>query len=184
MAITNRPVKVSDANGSLKRLTDAEELYLAYQLGNHLAGMDSSDVGALTTISSGNTNIGSYTDIKYNQAVGTRGDTGSTITETTTTTALFQKTGTGASSGTNWRTPIGVDASGKIKEMVDSDFTHLTDKLLRRVMLDEYPGTYRLGSSSPGGTYDTHLASAFSDTLSGGTTVTYTKNKQCPHPRL
>jgi hypothetical protein len=52
-------------------------------------------------------------------------------------------------------------------------FNEVVDRLVAYMFANSYPGTYQLGSSSPGGTYDTHLAAIFSDTRTDGTTVAY-----------
>ena len=49
----------------------------------------------------------------------------------------------------------------------------LTDRLIGRIYTSDYPGTYRLGSSSPSGDYDTHLADVFEDTRTDGNSVTF-----------
>ena len=78
------PLKLNDsAEGDLKQMTTAEENYLAYRAGLGLAAMDSSETSALSTL--GDNNIGSHTDTKFDQAVGTHGVT---LTTTSITTNL------------------------------------------------------------------------------------------------
>ena len=68
------PLKLEGTNGDLKEMTTTEENYLAYQAGLHLSVLDSSDVATITTTSSGNTLIGTYTDTTFGGAAGTPSD--------------------------------------------------------------------------------------------------------------
>ena len=57
--------------------------------------------------------------------------------------------------------------------MTDAEMNTLTDRLIGRIYTSDYPGTYRLGSSSPSGDYDVHLADVFEDTRTDGNSVTF-----------
>ena len=40
----------------------------------------------------------------------------------------------------------------------------LTDRLVATIFANDYPGTYKLGSSAPSSDYDVHLSGVFTDT--------------------
>jgi len=164
------PIKLEGGSGDLKEMSTGEEAWLAYQCGLQLAASTTSDPGALTTSSAGNTNIGSYTNTFFNEAVGTH--PGSSITSGSTTTTVYQATGTATEAGADFHRPIRWNGTG-FEEMDDTELNTLVDRLLGLVFANSYPGDYYLASSSPGGTYDTHISSIFSDTRTDGTTVTY-----------
>lgn len=163
------PVKLEGGSGDLKEMTTGEEAWLAYQCGLQLAAMPNTDPAALTT-ASGGTNIGSYSDTFFNQAVGTH--PGTSISSGTTTTIIYQNTGTATEAGTDFHRPIRWNGSA-FEEMDDTELNTLVDRLLGLTFANSYPGDYYLGSSSPGVTYDTHIAGAFSDTRTDGTSVAY-----------
>jgi hypothetical protein len=163
------PIKLEGGTGDLKEMTTGEEAWLAYQCGLQLAAAATSDVAALTT-SAGGTSIGSYANTFFNEAVGTH--PGSSITTGTTTTTVYQNTGTATEAGADFHRPIRWNGTG-FEEMDNTELNALVDRLLGLVFVNNYPGDYQLSSSSPGGTYDTHIAGVFSDTRTDGTTVSY-----------
>jgi hypothetical protein len=163
------PIKLEGGSGDLKEMTTGEEAWLAYQCGLQLAASTTSDVAALTT-SSGGTDIGSYTNTFFNEAVGTH--PGSSITSGSTVTTVYQNTGTATEAGADFHRPIRWNGTG-FEEMDNTELNTLADRLLGLVFANSYPGDYQLASSSPGATYDTHIAGVFSDTRTDGTNVTY-----------
>lgn len=163
------PLKLEGSDGDLKEMSTSEENYVAYLAGLHLAGLAKTDVGMLTDVSTSNTNIGSYSNTFYNQAVGTH--PGSSLSIGTTTTTVYQKTGSVSETGNRpfqWD-----DTLSGIQQMDDTDFNTCVDRLVSTIMTNEYPGTFRLGSASPGGDYSVFLSSIFSDTRADGTNVAY-----------
>jgi hypothetical protein len=163
------PLKLNGTSGDLKEMTTAEEYYLAYQAGLQLAAMTNTDIAALDN-TVGGTTIGSYSNTFYNQAVGTH--PGSSLTIGTTTTTVYQNTGTASETGVT--RPIRFTTAGsRIDEFNDTNYNEIADRLLPIIMVNEYPGTYRLGSTSPGAAWDTHIASIFSDTRADGASVVY-----------
>jgi hypothetical protein len=165
-------LKLAGSGGDLKEMSTTEENYLAYQAGLQLAAMGTTSAAALTTSAGGATAIGSFTDTVFDQSVGSHG----TLTTTTTTTTLYQVDAVAGTSGSDYRLPVEfIDNAGdyEIHELTQTEVNTLTDRLVSRIMTSEYPGTYRLGSSSPSGDYDTHLASVFSDTRTDGSSVAY-----------
>jgi hypothetical protein len=162
------PLKLNGTAGDLKEMTTTEENYLAYLAGLQLAAMASSDVSALTT-SSGGTSIGSYTNTFFNEAVGTHD--GTNITSGSTTTTLYQNTGTASEASVDFHRPIRWAGSGNIEEHDNTEFNSVTDRLLSTIFTNDYPGVYKLAASSPGADWDVHLASVFTDTQSLGVTA-------------
>ena len=163
------PLKLEGTGGDLKEMTTAEEYYLAYQAGLQLAAMATTDIAALDP-TAGGTTIGSYANTFYNQAVGTH--PGSSLSIGTTTTTLYQNTGTASETGIT--RPIRFTSAGtRVDEFNDTNFNEVVDRLLPIIMANEYPGTYRLASSTPGAAWDTHIASVFTDTRQGAATITY-----------
>ena len=152
-------------------MTTAEENYLAYRAGLGLAAMDSSETSALSTL--GDNNIGSHTDTKFDQAVGTHGVT---LTTTSITTNLFQRQGAADETGNGFRLPTEfVDNGGspELHEFDSDELDTISGRLISRIITSEYPGSYRLGTAAPSGDYDTHITNVFSDTRTDGTTVNY-----------
>lgn len=170
-------LKLEGTNGDLKEITTTEENYLAYQAGLHLSALDSSDVGTITQVSTGNTLIGTHTDTTFDNAPGTHGFSGGNVPVISTTTSLYQREGvadfTGDSAAFRYPTEF-LDNGGtpEIHEFDSAEIDTLADRLTSRIATSEYPGTYRLGSSSPGGTYSTYKAGVFSDRLQSGVSGT------------
>ena len=100
----DQALKRLTADGDLKRLTTAEEEYLAYIVGEEFAAAADNEIGNLTLTSAGNTAIGSFVDFYYNQPVGTHPATAITSTETTTT--LSQVAGIASESSADCLKPV------------------------------------------------------------------------------
>ena len=173
------PLRLDSANdGNLKQMTTAEENYLAYHAGLHLSVLDSSDVWpAITTTSSGNSLVGTFTDTTFDDGVGTHGFSGGNVPVVQTTTSLYQREGV-----TDWhgdsadrRYPIEfVDNSGdaEIHEFDSSELDTISDRLIGRIMTSEYPEPYRLGTSAPNGDYSVYKSGVFEDRLQTGVSGT------------
>lgn len=163
------PLKLEGTAGDLKEMTQAEEDYIAYLTGLQLAAMTSADVSALTTTSGGN-NIGSYTNTFYDQVVGTH--PGTSITSGSTVTTLYQNIGSASEAGADFHRPLRWAGSGAIEEMDNVEFDEIVDRALIKIFSNDFPGIYRLASSSPGADWDVHLSNVFTDTQSSGVTAT------------
>ena len=168
------PLKVKDAFGNIQELTDAEENYLTYLIGTHLASDSANGIGGITT-NSGHTTIGSYTNTFFNEPVGTHPST--SITTGSTTTTLYQNQGTAASeTDSDVEIPLmWVDAGGQtgFKQMPAADLNATVDRYLTKLFTNDYPGVFKLGSASPSPDYSTWLTSVFTDTRTDGTSVVY-----------
>jgi hypothetical protein len=163
------PLKLNATGGDLREMTTTEEQYLAYQAGLQLGDMTASDVSALNP-TAGGTNIGAYSNTFYNQAVGTH--PGSSLSIGTTTTTLYQNTGTASATGIT--RPTRFTTSGtRLDEYNDTNYNEIADRLIGIIFVNEYPGCYRLGTSAPSGDWDTHIATVFSDTRADGASVAY-----------
>ena len=176
----SKPLKLqSPDQGDLKRLSTSEENYLAYLVGNdHISDTSASpNIGNLTLTSSGNSNVGSFVDTYFNQAVGTH--PASSITSGSTTTTLYQKSGV-VTETSNFRRPVAyfkppTDGSGNegVYEMADSDLNLFVDRLNGRIAQSDYNSAYRLGTTSPGAGWNTYMSNVFSDTITGSTVNNY-----------
>ena len=172
------PLKLKDsaAPSELQKFSSTEENYLAYQAGLQLASGDSSDVGSLAFNIHGTENlIGSLTDTAYDDPVGTGGDN-AILTFTTTTTPIRQTKGTLTPSGSNNRLPVmqrDSDGQRVIREMNDSDMNVLLDRINTRIFTSDYPGTYKLATSTPTGGYTLDLANVTTDTRTDGASTSY-----------
>tara|TARA_Y100000004_G_scaffold52028_3_gene57686 strand:+ start:2014 stop:3636 length:1623 start_codon:yes stop_codon:yes gene_type:complete len=155
-------LKLQGTNGDLQEFDSDGNKYLAYQAGLRLAESAKTEVAAITDVSSGNQTIGAFTDTRFNQIPGTHGG----LTQTTTTTTLYQTEGIAPETDSDIRNPIHYTDSDvpEIHEMSSTEIDSLADKLNLILFANDYPGTYQLGSSAPSGDYDTHLSAVFTDT--------------------
>ena len=154
--------EAGDFHGNLKQVTTTEEQYFAYQAGLQLSTSDITDVGGLTSISSGNATVGTFTDTRFNEAIGSHG----TLTTSSTATTLYQTEGTAGENGGDFRYPVEfVSNSGaEIHEMTDAEVSSLVDRLNSVIFTNDYPGTFKLATSAPSGDYTEHIAGIFTDT--------------------
>jgi hypothetical protein len=177
-------LKLEGTNGDLKEITTTEENYLAYQAGLHLSTLDSSDVSAITQVSTNNTLIGSFTDTRFDDGSGTHGFSGGTVPVVQTITSLYQREGVAdfAGDSASFRYPLEFADNGgtpELHELDSAEVDTLSDRLLSRIAVSEYPGVYKLATSAPSG-YGTYKTGVFADRLQTGTTGTvynlYVKN--------
>lgn len=161
----------SNATGDLTGFTIAQESYLAYQAGVRIGAQPVSAAGALTKTSTSAV-VGTLTDTFYNEPVGTHPETA--ISTGSTNYNVYQVQGSSDETGSDRRGMIYYDfGNGRIKEMNTTEMTVLCNRLLKTVLSEEYPGTYRLASSSPGADYATSVSNVFTDTRTDGTNVVY-----------
>ena len=122
------------------------------------------------SVPSGFTSIGTFTDTKRDDSVGTHPTDGASSTVNTYT--FCQGTST-ASDGKTFR-PLRIEDNGDLKEMTDSQInTEVLDKAIKSMVEQaQYGlGQYYLSASAPSGGTWTERAS-ISDTQVDGTTVT------------
>ena len=149
--------------GNLKQVTTTEEQYFAYQAGLQLSTAADTEPGCLKTASSGSpATVGTFTDTRFNEAIGSHG----TLTTSSTVTTLYQSEGTAAENGGDFRYPVEfVSNSGaELHEMTDAEVSSLVDRLNSVIFTNDYPGTYKLATSAPSGDYTEKIAGLFTDT--------------------
>ena len=156
-------LKLTGTNGDLKQVTTTEEQYFAYQAGLQLSTAADTEPGCLKTASSGSpATVGTFTDTRFNEAIGSHG----TLTTSSTATTLYQSEGTAAEDGGDFRYPVEfVSNSGaELHEMTDAEVSALVDRLNLVIFANDYPGTYKLATSAPSGDYTQKIAGLFTDT--------------------
>lgn len=164
------PLKLKGTQGDLQQLNSTEENYLAYLAGTQLAASAGTDPGDLTLVVDGHNIVGTFVDTYFNEAVGTH--PASVITSGSTSTTVYQRSGTASESGSDFRRPVAYN-DGQIVEMNDTQFNSLVDRLNGRIASSDYVGVFKLGSSSPGADYTVYSTGVFSDTDTVGTVTTY-----------
>lgn len=168
------PLKINNVGGTeIKEFTTAEENYIAYQIGLHLAA-DSANGDASISTNSSHTSIGTYTNTFFNEPVGTHPST--SISSGSTSTTLYQNQTSAIETDSDVLTPImWVDSGGQtgFKQMPDADLNSAVDRYLSTIFTNSYPGSFQLASSSPGPDYSVWIASVFTDTRTDGTSVAY-----------
>ena len=180
-------LKLEGTNGDLKQVTTTEEQYFAYQAGLQLSTAADTDPGCLKTASSGSpATVGTFTDTRFNEAIGSHG----TLTTSSTATTLYQSEGTAAEDGGDFRYPVEfVSNSGaELHEMTDAEVSALVDRLNSVIFTNDYPGTYKLATSAPSGDYTEKIAGLFTDTKVNSSGNAETVNTYCllytsPSPR-
>ena len=172
------PVKVK-VSGSveqgLQELTDAEiRAYTGQVITEKYASVDGTSslrVRTSGSTPSGFTDIGTFTDRKRDDSVGTHPTTASLSTVNTYTVAM----GTSTNSGT-FEKPMRMNADGELVQSTDAEIdTEILDKVILSMVQqdDESAGLYWLSASAPsGGTWAARAT--ISDTQVDGTTVTKT----------
>ena len=167
MAITKALVKRFNTF-DLKKISETEENYIAWQVADSFFNSTVGDVGTLSSSSSGNTSIGSHTDTSFDQAVGSHPS--SSLTTTTTTTNLYQNFGADATVSDVYPT-INTNNTIDFKAPNASEFDTILDRVIEKVFGDAY-FDYRLASDTPVG-YTLYISSVFSDTRADGANVVY-----------
>ncbi len=178
MSIIDGLLKLDGSDGSLKKMTASEENYLAHQAGLQLADAGPAQIASITSSSSGNATVGTYTNTTMDGNVGDHDASARNVT--TTNTTIYQVEGTASTTGGNYFQPVIFDKSDTktIKVVNDTEMAVIVDRLLLTVFANDYAGTYKLGSSAPSGDYSAHLSNVFSDTRADGTTVNYSIYKR------
>lgn len=149
---------------AIQLFSQADKDYLAYRVGLSLVE-DSSFPGSIQKAASSIT-VGSFTDTYDDAAIGTP-----RTTQTSVITTLYSNdSATNESVITNLNQPIRFDKVSKkvnvaSKLGTDSDIDLISGEILSNIMLNEYPGTFRLGYSSPGADWSIYVANVFVDNL-------------------
>ena len=172
------PLKYKSGS-DVQEITTAEHNYLAYLAGLELetvSGTYSEAVlGSLgKTNQSNDLNVGSFTNTEYTGSNGDVGDHG-TLTITTTTTPIYQQDAS-VSIHSNFRNPLyqkQTSGQQEIQEFNDTDQKDLGETLAGIIYTNDYPGTFKLGSSAPSSDYSVAVANVMTDTRTTGADVVY-----------
>jgi hypothetical protein len=172
------PLKYKSGN-DVQEITTAEHNYLAYLAGLELetvSGTYSEAVlGSLgKTNQSNDLNVGSFTNTEYTGSNGDVGDHG-TLTITTTTTPIYQQDAS-VSLHADFRNPLyqkQTSGQQEIQEFNSTDQTDLGETLAGIIYTNDYPGTFKLGSSAPSGDYSVAIANVMTDTRTTGADIVY-----------
>jgi hypothetical protein len=165
------PLKLNGTDGDVKYFSTTEENYLSYQIGLALKEGNRTTESSLDNLA-GDTTVGTYSNTIYDQAAGTHG---TALTTTTTTTNLYQNTGTAAESGSDFKRPIHWNTADfnpdAVQEMTDTNFNACVDRLISKVFTSDYPGTFKLAETAPSADYSVFLENIFTNTTTAGTTA-------------
>lgn len=170
--VVDRLVKRSGSY-DLKRISGAEENYLAWQVANNLFSSVAGEAGVLSGSSTNGTSIGTHTNTFYNQPVGTHPST--SLTTSSTVTTLYQNF-SGNAIEANLYPVINENSSIDFKAVNDAELNTIADRLLAKVFGSDY-FSYKIGSSAPVG-YTLFISSIFTDTRTDGTSVAYNLYKK------
>ena len=169
------PLKYKSGN-DVQEITTAEHNYLAYLAGLELETVSSSHsetaLGSLgKTNQSDDILIGGLTNTVYDGNVGDHG----TLAITTTTTNIYQQGGS-YSEHADFRFPLyqkQTSGQQEIQEFNDADELALGETLAGIIYTNDYPGTYKLGSSAPSSDYTIAIANVMTDTRTTGADIVY-----------
>ena len=174
MGRASTPVKIDNSNGDLTAFQEIDERYLAYEAGLHLSLTDSSSIGSISASNSGATGIGAFTNTIQTTPVG---GTALDIQQDISVYNYHIKDGVQDKTNSNFRGLVGwEDSAGgvnSLKEFDDNELYVLANRLSKTIIENEYPGTYRVASSSPGADWAIYKANAFVDTRVDGTSTSY-----------
>ena len=159
---------------------DNEYKYLAYLAGLELetaSGTYSESVlGSLGKTNQGGTDlsIGTFTNTgRESGDVGDQGTDGSgDLAITTTDTIVYQQDAT-YSEPSNFRHPLyqhQVSNRTRIQEFNDADQLELGEELAKIIYANDYPGTFKIATSTPSGGYTVAVSNFLQDTRADGTT--------------
>jgi hypothetical protein len=154
---------------------DNEYNYLAYLAGLELetaSGTYSESVlGSLgKTLQSLDLSIGTFTNTRRDGDVGDHGS--SALNITTTNTVVYQQDAA-YSEPSNFRNPLyqhEVSNLTRIQEFNDADQLELGETLAGIIYANNYPGTFKIATSTPSGGYTVAVSNFLQDTRADGTT--------------
>jgi hypothetical protein len=167
---------------NVQEITTAEHNYLAYLAGLELetaSGTYSESVlGSLgKTNQTNDLSIGAFTNTgRESGDVGDQGTDGSgDLAITTTNTTIYQQDAT-YSEPSNFRHPLyqhEVSNRIRLQEFNDADQLELGETLAGIIYANDYPGTFKLGSSAPSSDYAIAVANVMTDTRADDTSTVY-----------
>jgi hypothetical protein len=159
----------------IQEITTAEHNYLAYLAGLELetaSGTYSESVlGSLgKTNQTNDLSIGTFTNTRRDGDVGDYGS--SALNITTTNTVVYQQDAA-YSEPSNFRHPLyqhEVSSRIRIQEFNDADQLELGETLAGIIYANDYPGTFKIATSTPSGGYTVAVSNFLQDTRADGTT--------------
>ena len=169
------PLKYKSGS-DVQEITTAEHNYLAYLAGLELetaSGTYSESVlGSLGKTNQGGTDlsIGTFTNTRRDGDVGEYSS--SALNITTTNTIVYQQDAT-YSEPSNFRHPLyqhEVSNLTRIQEFNDADQLELGETLAGIIYANNYPGTFKIATSTPSGGYTVAVSNFLQDTRADGTT--------------
>ena len=169
------PLKYKSGS-DVQEITTAEHNYLAYLAGLELetaSGTYSESVlGSLGKTNQGGTDlsIGTFTNTRRDGDVGDHGS--SALNITTTNTVVYQQDAA-YSEPSNFRHPLyqhEVSSRIRIQEFNDADQLELGETLAGIIYANNYPGTFKIATSTPSGGYTVAVSNFLQDTRADGTT--------------
>jgi hypothetical protein len=176
------PLKYKSGN-DVQEITTAEHNYLAYlawlELETASGTYSESTLGSLgKTNQTNDLNIGSFTNTVLVGDVGDQGTEGvGDLAFTTTQTPIYQQDGS-VSLHADFRKPLyqkRTNGQQEIQEFSDADELSLGETLAGIIYANDYPGTFKLGSTTPTPTNDYAIAVAnvMTDTRADNTSTVY-----------
>jgi hypothetical protein len=170
-------------NFDFQEMSDSDHNYLAYIAGLELetasGTYSESTLGSLgKTNQTNDLNIGSFTNTVLVGDVGDQGTEGvGDLAFTTTQTPIYQQDGS-VSLHADFRKPLyqkRTNGQQEIQEFSDADELSLGETLAGIIYANDYPGTFKLGSTTPTPTNDYAIAVAnvMTDTRADNTSTVY-----------
>jgi len=170
-------IRLNDGSGNIIKMTNAEEVYTAYETGRQLALADKTTQGSLTDSPVSSALVGIFQNSFLAGAPGTHGT--ANVTESKPSYPLYQKNGVDVDLGnSDFYRPALLKTSGDLHFADDTEMNTVVDRMLHIIFANDYPGTFKLATSSPGADYTSFLTNIFTDTRSDGTSVTYSIYKR------
>ena len=165
------PLKLKDSDHpvELQKFTTSEENYLAYQVGLYLASLDSSDTSRLG-LDNNLSYSGSIFNTVYDSDIGTSAGDGGLYSISVTHTRTGQKETPDYNYDSDYRCPVFSEIDNgqlKIKEMDSDTANTFLDRINSYIFTNDYPGTYKIATSSPGTNYITEIEAIAVDTTKG-----------------
>ena len=165
-------IRLNDGNGNIIKMTNAEEVYTAYETGRQLALADKTTQGSLTDSPVSSALVGIFQNSFLAGAPGTHGV--ANVTESKPSYPLYQKNSVSVDLGNaNFYRPALLKTNSDLHFADDTEMNTVVDRMLHIIFTNDYPGTFKLATSSPGADYTSFLSGIFTDTRSDGTSVVY-----------
>jgi len=166
-------LRLSSSSGNIIKMTHAEEVYTAYEAGRQLALATQDTQGSLSNAPLLATVVGTFENSFLAGAPGTHGE--ANVAQSKPQQFLYQKNLFNVDLGNAdfYRPALLKGSDDTLHFADDTEMNSIVDRLLHVIFTNDYPGTYKLATSSPGADYTNFLSGIFNDTRSDGTSVSY-----------